>query len=465
MQNFSLKKVFKKPEIKILLRQLEECCGEKLTIIDTDSHCLWGKNIACSQHKADIYCHEILVGAITGEIAEHSAQAIAIVLGYIVQTEYEKKQLAKDTLQKYEEVVFLSQFSNAIATCTSLNEVITVIRDEIRQVINVDEIFLYLYDQSQDKLTPFLYKTEESLRNLKAIENIIQRILEVNGVEVIDDVQDDHDYLNHPSDIRSLLCSSLTVQNSIIGVLGLAHYQTKYFDSTDLNLFSTITSQVAAAIRTAQYYETIKNYSQTLELRVRERTLELEFAKQQLEQVNQQLKHLAIYDELTQIPNRRYFTTYLEQEWRQCLRQKSPISLILCDVDYFKNYNDLYGHQVGDQCLQSIAKIVQSALKRPSDVLARYGGEEFILILPYTDQPGAYTVAERIHCYLAEAQISHADSPTSRYVTVSLGIGTTVPLLHYQPSDLIKIADQALYAAKASGRNQTRGKVLSFQCG
>lgn len=192
--------------------------------------------------------------------------------------------------------------------------------------------------------------------------------------------------------------------------------------------------------------------------------MELEFAKQQLEQVNQRLKHLAIYDELTQIPNRRYFTSYLEQEWRQCLRQKSPISLILCDVDYFKNYNDLYGHQMGDKCLQSVAKVIQNALKRPSDVLARYGGEEFIVILPYTDQSGAYTVGQRIHHCLAEAQISHADSPTSRYLTISLGIGTTVPLLHYHPSDLIKIADQALYAAKAAGRNQTKLKTLSFQC-
>lgn len=463
MQNLSLQKILKKPEVKTLLQQLGDSLGKNFAIFDTGGRCLWGK-AQDSQPKVDIYCHQVLMGTITGEFTEHSAEAIATMLGYIVQTEYEKKQLAKDTLQKYEEVVFLSQFANAIATCTGLNELIEVIRAEIRQVINVDEIFLYLYDQSQDSLTPFLYKTEDSLQNFKAIEKIVERVLKLNQVEVIDDIQNDQDYLNQPSKIRSLLCYSLTAQNSIIGVLGLAHYQVKHFDSSDLNLFSTVTGQVAAAIRTAQYYETIKNYSQTLEIRVKERTMELEFAKQQLEQVNQRLKHLAIYDELTQIPNRRYFTSYLEQEWRQCLRQRSPISLILCDVDYFKNYNDLYGHQMGDKCLQSVAKIVQNALKRPSDVLARYGGEEFIVILPYTDQPGAYTVAQRIHHYLAEAKISHADSPTSRYLTISLGIGTTVPLLHYHPSDLIKIADQALYAAKAAGRNQTKTKTLSFQC-
>ncbi|MBE9197184.1 diguanylate cyclase [Synechocystis sp. LEGE 06083] len=463
MQNFSFQKVLKKPDVKTLLQRLGDSIGKNFAIIDTEDRCLWG-NAQGSQAKADIYAHQICLGTVTGDLAPHSAEAIAAVVGYIVQTEYEKKQLAKDALQKYEEVVFLSQFANAMATCTGLHELIEVIRAQIRQVISVDEIFLYLYDQSQDSLAPFLYKTEDSLRDFKAIEKIVERVLKFHQVEVIDDIQKDPDYLNQPSRIRSLLCCSLTVQNSIIGVLGLAHYQAKHFDSSDLNLFSTVTGQVAAAIRTAQYYETIKNYSQTLEIRVKERTMELEFAKQQLEQVNQQLKHLAIYDELTQIPNRRYFTSYLEQEWRQCLRQKSPISLILCDVDYFKNYNDLYGHQMGDKCLQSVAKIIQNSLKRPSDVLARYGGEEFIVILPYTDQPGAYTVAQRIHHYLAGAKISHADSPTNRYLTISLGIGTTVPLLHYHPSDLIKIADQALYAAKGAGRNQTKAKVLSFQC-
>ncbi|MBE9174398.1 diguanylate cyclase [Synechocystis salina LEGE 06155] len=464
MPNFSFQKVLNKPEVTTLLQRLNHSLGKNFAIVDAQGRCLWG-HAQDSQTKADIYAHQVCLGRVTGDLEPYSAEAIAAVVGYIVQTEYEKKQLAKDTLQKYEEVVFLSQFANAMATCTGLHELIEVIRAQIRQAINVDEIFLYLYDQSQDSLTPFLYKTEDSLQDFKAIEKIIERVLKFHQVEVIDDIQNDQDYLNQPSKIRSLLCYSLTVQNSIIGILGLAHYQTRHFDSSDLNLFSTVTGQVAAAIRTAQYYETIKNYSQTLEIRVKERTMELEFAKQQLEQVNQRLKHLAIYDELTQIPNRRYFTSYLEQEWRQCLRQKSPISLILCDVDYFKNYNDFYGHQIGDKCLQNVAKIIQNALKRPSDILARYGGEEFILILPYTDQPGAYTVAQRIHHYLAEAKISHADSPTNRYLTISLGIGTTVPLLHYHPSDLIKIADQALYAAKEAGRNQTRAKTLSFQCG
>ncbi len=464
MQKFSFQKVLRKPEVRAILQQLESSFGGKFAIIDGNNRYLWGEEIISTQ-KTNIYCYQVLIGVLASDFSDHCAQAIASVVGYILQTEYEKKQLAKDALQKYEEVVFLSQFSNEIAICTSLNDVIDTIRYQVRQVIDVDEIFLFLYDKNNDKLTPFTYKNKESLEDFKAIEKIVQRILKINKVEVINDIRDDADYLDQSSSIRSLLCSSLTIQNSIIGVLGLAHYQTKHFNSADLNLFSTITTQVAAAIQAAQYYETIKQYSQTLEIRVKQRTSELEFAKQQLELVNQQLKHLAVYDELTQIPNRRYFINYLEQEWKECLRQKSPISIILCDVDHFKNYNDLYGHQEGDTCLKNAARILQGTLKRPSDIIARYGGEEFILILPYTNQVGAYTVAERIHSDLFNAKISHANSPISSYLTVSLGIGTTIPTLHYQPSDLIKIADQALYVAKESGRSQTKVKTLSFQSG
>lgn len=460
MRNFSFQKILRKSEVQTILQQWENSLGVTLAIFDHDRNCIWGAGHHL-EPAMELHCHGIPVGFLGGNGPEFLT-AIANVINYVIQAEYEKKQLAKDTLQKYEEVVFLSQFSNAIATCTSLSELIDTMRREIRQAIEVDEIFLFLYDQNENILTPFVYKTEESLQDFKAIEKIMQRVLKINQFEVIEDIRQDVDYLEKSSHIRSLLCSSLTIQNRIIGVLGLAHHLAQHFDSSDLNLFSTLTNQVAAAIQTAQYCETVKNYSQTLENKVKERTMELEMATQQLEQANKQLRHLAVYDELTQIPNRRYFTEYLAQEWRQCLREKSPISIILCDVDHFKNYNDLYGHPLGDSCLKKLAQIVKKCLKRPSDIVARYGGEEFILILPYTDMEGGATVATRIHRALQKAEISHADSKTSKYLTVSLGVGTTIPSLHYQPSDLIKIADQALYLAKAAGRNQTKFKSLSF---
>jgi len=462
MVNFSLQKILRTPEIDALLQQLAHSFCASFSIFDHHHCCVWGEANQPGE-STEIYCQSTAIGQLVTPETGHFKQVILKTLSYIIQTEYEKKQLAQDTLQKYEEVVFLSEFSNQIATCTNLREMGIMIRNEIRQVIDVDEIFIFLYDTAQDQVNPFIYKSEQSLQNFKAIKQIIRRVLTVNRAEVIDNIRQDQDVIPEPSLISSLLCSPLTVQNRIVGILGLAHYQEKHFTSTDLNLFSTLTTQVAAAIQTAQYYETIKNYSQTLESKVKERTLELESAKQQLEQVNQKLKHLAVYDELTQIPNRRYFTHYLDQEWRQCLRDGLPISIILCDVDHFKNYNDFYGHQMGDVCLKTIAQIMQGCLKRPSDLLARYGGEEFIVILPYTNRAGASIVAQRIHDALKKAAIAHQNSPSDDYITISLGIGSTVPTLHHQPGDLVEIADQALYESKAGGRNQTQTKALCFQ--
>ncbi|MEB3160577.1 MAG: diguanylate cyclase [Synechocystis sp.] len=462
MLNFSLQKALRKPEINDLLRQLAQSCSVNFSVFDHNHRCVWGDATQREQSLVITY-QGTAIGQINIDPPGDFETLILQTLNYIIQTEYEKKQLAQDTLQKYEEVVFLSEFSNQIASCTTLKEMGIIIRNEIRQLIDVDEIFIFLYDQCQDQLRPFIYKTEQSLQHFQAIPKIIRRVLTANRAEVIDNIRQDQDFIPEQSPVRSLLCSPLTIQNKIIGILGLAHYQEKHFTSTDLNLFSTLTTQVAAAIQTAQYYDTIKDYSQTLESKVQERTLELELAKQQLEKVNKRLERLAIYDELTQIPNRRYFSHYLEQEWRQCLRDSLPISIILCDVDYFKNYNDCYGHQMGDDCLKHIAQIMQNCLKRPSDLLARYGGEEFIIILPYTNRLGSSIVAERIHDDLRKAAIPHEGSLTCDYVTVSLGIGSTVPMLHYHPEDLVKIADQAMYESKAGGRNQTTAKALCLQ--
>jgi diguanylate cyclase (GGDEF)-like protein len=235
------------------------------------------------------------------------------------------------------------------------------------------------------------------------------------------------------------------------------------YSSEDLNIFLTCTSQIAAAIQTAQYYETLREYSQTLEKRVTERTLELEQAKKELELANQDLEKLAIYDELTGIPNRRYFNQYLEQEWRHCLREQASLSLILCDVDYFKKYNDLYGHQAGDRALQAVAKILAHSLKRSTDFVARYGGEEFVVILSHTDREGAYQVALRIQDNMSTQRISHPDSPLCPYVTLSMGIASAVPSNSQAAESLFLAADRALYQAKQAGRNQIATKLLSFK--
>ena len=181
---------------------------------------------------------------------------------------------------------------------------------------------------------------------------------------------------------------------------------------------------------------------------------EKELLYQQLQQANLELQSLAELDGLTQIANRRRLDGYLNQEWRRMMREKTPLSLIMCDIDFFKKYNDTYGHLAGDFCLQQVAKTINSAVKRPGDLAARYGGEEFAAILPNTDANGAMHVAEEIRLKVRDLQILHCQSPIAGHVTLSLGVATTVPCPGSSPVMLIATADKALYQAKEAGRNR-----------
>ncbi|TAG95140.1 MAG: diguanylate cyclase [Oscillatoriales cyanobacterium] len=188
---------------------------------------------------------------------------------------------------------------------------------------------------------------------------------------------------------------------------------------------------------------------------------QLQQQKQQLETANQTLHYLANYDSLTEVKNRRCFNEYLDTEWRRLAREEAPLSLIMCDIDYFKLYNDTYGHQAGDECLRKVAGVLRNAVKRPADLVARYGGEEFVVVLPNTDVQGAAVVAEFIRAEVLGLQIVHAKSAVCEYVTLSLGVACCIPTLILQPGTLIAIADEALYRAKRTGRD--RVSVATFQ--
>lgn len=180
-----------------------------------------------------------------------------------------------------------------------------------------------------------------------------------------------------------------------------------------------------------------------------------------LEEANQKLKVISTIDGLTQIPNRRYFDETLEKEWNRHLRKKEALSVILCDIDFFKPYNDTYGHQTGDECLKKVARTIQASVLRPGDFTARYGGEEFVLILPNTNLKGAKEVAERVRTAVENLEIPHKGSRVAPHVTLSLGGATVIPHEHCTAHSLVDLADQALYEAKEGGRNQSLGKQMT----
>ena len=174
-----------------------------------------------------------------------------------------------------------------------------------------------------------------------------------------------------------------------------------------------------------------------------------------IEAQTEQLESLSSTDGLTGIHNRRFFDTALSKEWKRTGRKRQDhLSAIMCDVDFFKLYNDRYGHQIGDNCLKTIAGTIRRSLKRPTDFVARYGGEEFIVLLPDTSPEGAEHVAEEIRRNVQDLKIEHEASGAGGHVTLSLGVSSIVPSKDCSPGDLIEAADKALYQSKQNGRNR-----------
>lgn len=174
----------------------------------------------------------------------------------------------------------------------------------------------------------------------------------------------------------------------------------------------------------------------------------------ELKKVRDLLEKQAFIDGLTGIPNRRRFDEVLEREWYRGMRSKKPLSLILMDIDFFKKYNDNYGHKQGDICLQLVAQSIAESMKRAGDFVARYGGEEFVVILPETDTQGAILVADIVRESLKRVDIVHGYSDAASHVSLSQGIATFYPTSEISSSELVVAADQALYVAKETGRNR-----------
>lgn len=246
----------------------------------------------------------------------------------------------------------------------------------------------------------------------------------------------------------SVLCYPLLNQGKLVGIVYLENNLTVGAFSADrIELLQLISGQAAIAITNAQLYTENIEYTHTLEAKVAERTAELE-------QANQKLLRIATLDGLTKIPNRRRFDDYLTTEWQRHIRKQEPLALILIDIDYFKRYNDYYGHQGGDDCLVRVAQTIAQFARRSTDLVARYGGEEFAAILPNTHTQAALMLAESMRQAIASLAIPHTQSKVSNYVSLSLGVASLIPTPQITPEDLIARADKALYTAKNQGRNQ-----------
>ncbi len=224
---------------------------------------------------------------------------------------------------------------------------------------------------------------------------------------------------------------------SAFGVMAFIAIQVVVLSLRFTNAFRTIDNQVLE----------LNSHREKLEDLVKERTKELESA-------NAQLRQLSTIDALTQIPNRRRLDEYINTEWSRLKRDGKPMSIIMLDIDFFKKYNDHYGHQMGDDCLIKVAKTLKNSVHRPADLVARYGGEEFCVVLPNTPVEGAEIIATMMLVNIQDLKIPHEKSEAMSVVTISIGVAEMTPSNENNPGDLMKLADKRLYGAKTTGRNR-----------
>lgn len=330
----------------------------------------------------------------------------------------------------------------------NLDEILNTAVSEVRQLIDCDRVVIYRIwpDGTGSVVTESVVPGWPTMLGQSFGEEIFpascyERYCE-GEVRAIADLEGENspqcliEFLQ-PYGVKAKTIAPLLHEDRLWGLL-VAHQcrGTRQWQPFEIEVFDRLSTQLAIAIQQSTLFK-------------------------QLEAANEELQRLASLDGLTHVANRRCFDTYLEREWRRMIREQSVLALILCDLDYFKFYNDTYGHQAGDTCLKNVAEAIANTVKRPADLVARYGGEEFAVILPNTPAEGAMQVAQEIRNNVKALQIPHSASPLD-CVSLSLGVAATLPRPKQSVKDLIVSADRALYEAKSQGRDRAVLKKCRF---
>jgi diguanylate cyclase (GGDEF)-like protein len=321
-----------------------------------------------------------------------------------------------------------------------LDEILQTTADEVRQLFEVDRVVIYRFEPDWSGLVAVESLAEgcPSILGFHVMDTCFKTThaayYQQGNTRAIEDIETAglmscHVELLQSLNIRANLIVPILQKERLWGLL-IAHQcsGTRQWQQSEINLLYQLAGQAAIAIQQAELYH-------------------------QLQTANQELQRLASVDGLTQLANRRCFDDRLSAEWQRLAREQSPLSLILCDVDCFKLYNDTHGHLAGDDALRQVADAIVKASRRPSDLAARYGGEEFAIILPNTTAEGAIAVVKAIQDNLAALQLSYPQSQVSDLMTLSFGVATVVPQNQLSSATLIATADQGLYRAKAQGKN------------
>jgi diguanylate cyclase (GGDEF)-like protein len=268
---------------------------------------------------------------------------------------------------------------------------------------------------------------------------VVGQVAATGEPELIDDVLTYPNYVETLPGAQSELCVPVRHHDQIVAVLNLESRRLAAFHG-QLPLLTSIANQIAGAIASGLLYAELKKVTAQLE----QKTRALEEANAHLGSAIETLHRISTQDGLTGVSNRRHFDDTLALEWRRAVRNGMPLSLLILDIDFFKNFNDAQGHQAGDDVLRGVAKVLRDSVHRAADLVARYGGEEFVVLLPETEAAHAREIAESLRSSIEQLGT----------VTASLGVATQVPSRDESSYELVRKADDALYQAKRLGRNQ-----------
>lgn len=368
----------------------------------------------------------------------------------------ELRKKTEEIQKLYNDMKIINNIGQDITSTLDIKKVLYLLYENINKLMDASAFGIILLDKEKEELDTNLmlvYGEPAPSKRLDLYDNeslaaycirkkeaiLINNYDETVGIESLNFKPR---IIQEPSS-RSFIMVPLILQDEAIGAITVQSGVVDAYKDYHFNLIKALASYIAIAIKNSQ--ESYK-LSQEIEERIK--------TQNELELLNEKLSRMSYIDALTQIPNRRSFVDYITRELFRAKRQEESIALLIIDIDFFKEYNDNYGHVEGDKCLTKVACLLKKALKREIDFVARYGGDEFVAVLSSVNEDGAYQVAEQMILNIKEAALEHVYSPIEDIITVTIGGIVLVPHQDHTMEQIIHFADNALYVAKDKGRNQ-----------
>ncbi|MBP1644013.1 MAG: hypothetical protein H6Q03_2682 [Acidobacteria bacterium] len=359
-------------------------------------------------------------------------------------------RLHEELSQRAQQLEMMAELSRSALEAEELEPVLQRVAERLRERFDFLLSNFYFLDPLRPRLELKAIATRTPLAEPPALSvpvsrGIVGRAVHLRRAQLVLDVRSDPDYVAEIPETVAELAIPIHFRDRLLGVFNFEHDRPLTFSQENVSLLQALCDQLAGLVHLAAVNRRLQDTSE-----------ELEQANRRLQELNRTLEELSIVDALTGVANRRQLDRALDLEWRRAIRAGSPLAFLLIDIDFFKRFNDAYGHLRGDAVLAEVAHLLAASLTRAGDQVARYGGEEFGALLPNTTLESARELAEQARVRIEARGIPHGGSDAARVVTVSIGVAAALPDPWKLPTFLIERADRALYLAKAGGRNRVR---------